>query len=275
MRIQIRFLCLIVLAFSINYGAEGVLEKERLPALKSSVFFKVETRPITTKEISNLMELSEYANREGRGLFLFDADEVLFTQEYDEASDKVCTVRLYSDLEGLIEGIKSRGHAVVIITYNFESAVKDGLKKIGLDEGLFDQILACELKGDAMTAKGRLLKTFIAESGDSFKFGVFVDNFPPFVENVKQAARECGFELYAFIFTGYLNKYYCYVYHRLSKLCEDQLADKEGVEGRVAHIAEGLSKYNIKIESFKRDYSDINAFQESVKGLIWPYLTLR
>lgn len=252
------------LLFSINYGA----------ALLDAAAFAsdVELSSCIRKEVQDVSAINEYATRTGRGVFFLDADEVLFTTAYEETLDVVHTVRLYPDLEKLIGGIKERGHVVVIMTYNFATAIRQKLKEIGLDVTLFDRILSCEMEGDVMTSKGRLLKGFIAEN--PFDFGVFIDNFPPFVEDVERVARECALQLYSFICTGYIEMYYRYVYYRLSQLCADIVAGND-VSRKISEISDGIERYKIDISSFKRKYPTFTSFRERIKGLIWPYLTYR
>lgn len=263
MKILSHFLYLFLL-FSISCS-DAVLDAAALAGDR-------ESSSCIRKEVHDVSAIREHATREGRGVFFLDADDVLFTNKYDEGLEAVCTVRLYPNLEDLIREIKAEGHRVVIMTYNFADTIRKKLQEIDLEESLFDGILSCEMKGDIMTAKGHLLRNFITDN--HFDFGVFIDNFPPFVEDVERMAKELAFQLYSFVSTGYIELYYRYVYYRLSTLYDKRRAGDD-VSEEISQIAEGLAMHHIDITSFKAFYPTAESFQEGVRGLIWPYLTYK
>ncbi|MCP5322954.1 MAG: hypothetical protein H6492_02995 [Candidatus Paracaedibacteraceae bacterium] len=223
------------------------------------------------EEVEDVSAVRKHITREGAGVFLFDADEVLFTYDVRDGG-KVVRVRLYDDIELLVENIKGRDHEVYIVTYNRETVIRDALKEIGLSDTLFDGIISCEMSGDVKTAKGEKLRKFMEDSKKRYDFAVFIDNFPPFVENIEEVAREMELRLYSFIATGYLEKYYYrYVYDYLKKLQAD-LSESKDVGEKLTRINKSLIKYRIDINQFIETFPKLKPFKTHVKGLIWPYL---
>lgn len=223
-------------------------------------------------EVKDISALHPIAENKDPMVFFVDADEVLFTSAVDE-NGNVSYVRLYDQLEGLLSQIRQNGHRVFIMTYNTADEIRRKLAAVKLEENYFDGILSCEMKGDVMTAKGDLLKRFVNDN-QPVQNAVFIDNFPPFVENVEKVAVELGIRLYSFLSTGYIDIYHAYVYHYLQEM---QVGLKEGkdVSEKVTRIQKSLDKHKIDIHAFKErfpNYSDFKAWAESVK-LIWPYLT--
>lgn len=225
------------------------------------------------QEVKDVSALKQCISNKGRGVFLIDADEVLFTSDVTPAGE-IEIIRLYEKLEQLISAIRDQGHQVFIVTYNHADVIRTKLQIINLDVKLFNGILSCEMEGDLKTAKGELFKRLIRTSEIPFDFAVFIDNFPPFVENLVQVSRELNVPLHAFIATGYIDIYYRYVYHHLSKLSQ-ALADGDNIGDQFTRIEESLRRYRIDIRKFKESFPELAVFQEQVSGLIWPYLVYK
>ncbi len=237
------------------------------------VIFTNVNASVTRKETPNLFDIKEIlSTQKGKGLFLFDADEVLFTSRVNEEDETVSLVRLYEDLEGILSDIRKKGHSVVIITYNYRATLEARLKAISLDISYFDHILSAEMTGDLYTTKGRILKDYLATSGKSYNFAMFIDNFPPFVRNIEQVCQELNLPVFSFIYTGYLSVYKRYVYTYLKNL-QAEIQSGKDVGNRLSRIQKSLKRYNIDILEFKEAYPTYDAFLQRIEDLIWPYLT--
>jgi hypothetical protein len=225
--------------------------------------------------VKDISSLQPHAESNDRKIFFLDADEVLFTSAVDE-NGKVSYVRLYNDLEKLLSMMRHNGHQVFIMTYNKAEEIKRKLAAVNLEESYFNGILSCEMQGDIMTAKGDLLQKFVNNNTTPVSTAVFIDNFPPFVENVETVADKLGITLYSYLSIGYIDIYHRYVYHYLNELQSGLGADKnEAVTEKVKRIQKSLSKYEIDIHNFKSQFSTFEQFKawaEETK-LIWPYLT--
>lgn len=224
-------------------------------------------------EVHNISAIAAHAPESKKGVFLIDADEVLFTTTVADGAPIL--VRLHDDLEGLFSAIRHTGHSVYILTYNKAAEIRMKLSKVGLDETFFDGILSCEMTGDVMTAKGDLLRRHVAESSKTYDFAVFIDNFPPFVRNVQTVAQELGLPLHAYLCTGYIPLYHGYVYHHLSKLQKDLAQESDTATALVERIAKSLAKHRIDLDTFLTAYPDAESFIKWAQEneLIWPYLT--
>ncbi len=223
-------------------------------------------------EVHNISAIAAHAAESKKGVFLIDADEVLFTTTVVEGAPTL--VRLHDDLEGLFSAIRKTGHSVYILTYNKAEEIRMKLSKVKLSETLFDGILSCEMTGDLMTAKGDLLRRHVAASTNSYDFAVFIDNFLPFVLNVQTVAKELNLPLHSYLCTGYIPLYHEYVYYHLRKLQED-LAVGRDVTALVDRITKSLAKHRIDIATFLTAYPDAASFIKWAQEnkLIWPYLT--
>lgn len=229
------------------------------------------TSIVVREEVEDVGAVRKHITRAGNGIFLFDADEVLFTYDVRDGG-KVARVRLYDDIELLIQDIREQGHDIYIVTYNRATVILDALKEIALADTLFNGIISCEMSGAIKTAKGDKLRKFMSDSEKRYDFAVFIDNFPPFVENIEEVARQIGLRLYSFIAVGYLEKYYYrYVYDYLKKLQADLSAGRDAGE-KLTRIKESLVKYRIDIHRFIETFPKLKPFKVHVKGLIWPYL---
>lgn len=211
---------------------------------------------------------------EGKGIICIDADEVLFCTQYNQTSDSEKLVRLYQPLEDLFRRIRELGHKLYILTYNKADTIREKLALVSLDESLFDGIVAAEMTGDVMTAKGVLFRGIISEADTKPDYAVFIDNFPIFVEDVERVATELSLPLYSYHAVGYKGHYKKLVYYRLQKLAQ-RLADGEDITRDCEKIARGLAKYNISLEGFRERYASFKAFRKAMEGkdLIWPYCT--
>lgn len=226
---------------------------------------------VTRKEVSDISAIGEHASNEGKIAFFVDADEVLFTSTV--TAGEVSLVRLYQDLEGLFSVIRQKGHLVYIMTYNTAAEIRRKLKAVNLPELYFNGILSCEMQGDLMTAKGDLLRRFVKQSGE-VQTAVFIDNFPPFVENVENVARELGITLYSYLATGYIPTYHNYVYHCLCTI-DGELGAGKDVSSKLNRIQKSLEKYELDLSKFKQKFPTFEKFKAWANqvGLIWPYLT--
>lgn len=223
-------------------------------------------------EVQNISAIAAHAPESKKGVFLIDADEVLFTTCVVDESPTL--VRLHDDLEGVFAAVRSRGHSVYILTYNKAEEIRMKLSKVGLAEGFFDGILSCEMTGDVMTAKGDLLRQHITTSTHPYDFAVFIDNFPPFVQNVQNVAKELGLPLHSYLCTGYIPLYHEYVYHHLNKL-QNGLAEGGDVKALIDRITKSLAKHRFDVASFSSAFPTLTSFIDWAQKneLIWPYLT--
>jgi hypothetical protein len=130
------------------------------------------------------------------------------------------------------------------------------------------------MQGDILTSKGDLLKRHMAATEAPYAFAVFIDNFPPFVRNVQNVAKELGLPLHSYLCTGYIDLYHEYVYHHLSKL-QEGLAEGRDVKALEERIQKSLAKHRIDITRFTEQYPDFESFKRFAvdQALIWPYLT--
>ncbi|GEM_PF-2398956 len=223
-------------------------------------------------DVSDISAILSHAKTPGHGVFLIDADEVLFTSSVNP-DGSISLVRLYSELETLFSAIQNKGHKVYILTYNKADEIRHKLSKVGLDESYFDGILACEMKGDVLTSKGDLLRKHLAALSFSYDFAVFIDNFPPFVRNVQEVAKEFGLPLHSYLCTGYIPFYHQFVYNHLTKLSQSSFGSSdETIE--LKRIKKSLLKYGIDIATFLKQYPNFNSFKKFAvdQALIWPYL---
>lgn len=227
---------------------------------------------IYRQEVKDISALQTHAESSDPKVFFVDADEVLFTSEVNE-SGKVSYVRLYAHLETLLSQIRQNGHRVYIMTYNKAEEIRRKLAAVELAENYFDGILSCEMQGNVMTAKGELLKKFV-EQNAPVPVAVFIDNFPPFVENVEQVASDLGITLYSYLSTGYIDIYHAYVYHYLQEI-QSGLKEGKDVTEKINRIQKSLEKYKIDLSSFKETFPTYENFKAWADGtkLIWPYLT--
>lgn len=265
MKIVYHLLCLFLLFTSNIQASESALRVSASAASDTS------DDAVIREEVRDIAAIEQHITREGKGVFLFDADEVLFTFAVSEDGTAAKLVRLYPTLEALIRNIKSREHQAFIITYNHKTAIQKKLSEIDLDAALFDGIIACEMEGDVKTAKGELFRKHLTESEVGFDFAVFIDNFVPFVDDIERVAREIKIPLFSFVFTGYLDFYRKYVYYYLKTLHID-CKDGKDVADKLAPINKSLVKYGINISTFLEDFSDFDAFSRVTADLTWPYL---
>lgn len=228
---------------------------------------------INRKNVLDISAIKRHAQDSENVVFLIDADEVLFTQKInDDGSNSL--VRLYDDLEGIFSEIRKQGHKLFILTYNKAAEIRRKLLAVKLDEKYFDGILSCEMQGDILTSKGDLLRKLVGESKTKFDSFVFIDNFPPFVKDVENVAKEMNLKLHSYLCTGYIDLYHEYVYHHLSKLQKDSSENREK-NNELTRIMKSLAKYHIEISRFLEQYPDFESFKQfaTEKKLIWPYLT--
>jgi hypothetical protein len=257
------YLFFVLMSFS--YSCNGA-QPEVAPVIETA----------TWTEVHNISAISAHITKSEKGVFMLDADETLFTTTVVEGAPKL--VRLYDDLEGLLAPIRKAGHKVFILTFNTEEEILRKLSVVGFDVTAIDGILACGMKGDLMTAKGDLLKRHVemmeTETETPYAFAVFIDNFPPFVRNVQNVAKELGLPLHSYLCTGYIDLYHGYVYYHLSKLQKD-LAEDSDVAAPVERIQKSLAKYRIDIARFTEQYPTFESFKRFAvdQALIWPYLT--
>lgn len=223
-------------------------------------------------EVSDISAILSHAKTTGRGVFLIDADEVIFTSSANP-DGSVSLVRLYSELEALFFAIRNNGHKVYILTYNKAAEIRRKLAKVGLNESCFDGILACEMRGNVLTSKGDLLRKHLAALSLPYDFAVFIDNFPPFVRNVQAVGKEFGLPLHSYLCTGYIPLYHQFVYSHLSSLCRTSIKTSEKTI-ELIRIQKSLLKYGIDITKFLEQYPDFESFRKFAvdQALIWPYL---
>lgn len=271
-RLYLLFLFFFFLPYSVfplNGSDMSVLFSEESERAEAEC--KTSASMVVREEVEDISAVKKHIRRPGDGVFWFDADEVLFTYDVRDGG-KVVRVRLYDDIERLIHSIRERGHEVYIVTYNRATVILDALKEIALSEALFNGIISCEMSGDVKTAKGEKLRKFMSDSEKRYDFAVFIDNFPPFVENIEELAQQIGLRLYSFVATGYLEKYYYrYVYDYLKNLQADLSAGRD-VGEKLTRIKGSLSKFRINISRFIETFPKLKPFKAHVKGLIWPYL---
>lgn len=257
--------CLIIVGVLLS-GETGLYAKNL--SHKSSV----ETT-VNRKNVLDISAIKIHAESIEKIAFFIDADEVLFTTSIVNGIPTL--VRLYDDLEGVFSEIRKQGHQIYILTYNKAAEIRRKLVAVKLDEKYFDGILSCEMQGDILTSKGTLLRKFVKETNNKFGSFVFIDNFPPFVEDVEKVAQELDLNLYSYLSTGYIDLYHEYVYHHLRKLQEGVGKGDATVTALVERIHKSLAKHGIEIARFKEQYPTYESFKAFAdkEALIWPYLT--
>lgn len=226
--------------------------------------------PANRKEVNSISELSQFINTPEKGIFFIDADEVLFTWKVDRNTKKVSIIRLYDDLEGLLKQLRCKGHKLYIMTYNHAHVITEKLNAINLSVDMFDGVLACNMKGDLYTSKGKLFKD--ALKNQAYDFTVFIDNFPVFVEDVERVAAENKVKLYSFVCTGYKAYYHAFVHQHLANLQKKLQKNKKEASGLLHRIQASLKRYAIDIYTFSETYPDVSTLEEKTQDLIWPYL---
>jgi hypothetical protein len=226
---------------------------------------------VLRREVQNVEAVGACITEDGRGLFCFDADEVLFTYRVNPATGEAELIPLIDDFKDLIRRIESCGHAVVIITYNYAKVIRDKLDQVGI-RGTIPEIIACEMTGDLDTAKGALLESYVEGRDAPFDFWVFIDNFLPFVEDVERVAARRRITLFSFVCCGYLEHYPAYVYWYLARLQEEIKDGAEGTDEKEIRIMNSLRKYNISLIRFREDHPTLKVFLRKTLDLRWPYL---
>lgn len=223
--------------------------------------------------VSGVEDLNGPQLHQGKGFYLFDADEVLYTHAIDKQTGKPTRVLLSNQLEALLKNLRANGHEVWILTYNYTDKITGILKDLGVDMNLFHGVISCEMNGDVFTEKGNKLRQFVKQRPGQYQFMVFIDNFGPFLADVKGAADDLKLPFYGFYSVGYENHYYEYVYHTLLELQKGVAQKDKSADAKLALITQGLAKFGIDIHQFDQTFPTLDAFKSGVKGLEWPYLT--
>lgn len=225
---------------------------------------------VSRVDVESIKALERFSETDKKGIFFIDADEVLFTWKVDEKLEGASVVRLYDRLEELFSNLRAKGHKVYIMTYNYQHVIEEKLKDVNLPVDVFDGIIACNMTGDLYTAKGVLFKEFLQDK--AYDFTVFIDNFPLFLEDIENVARENNIKLYSFLCTGYKEYYHAYVYFHLKSL-QEKLQHNHGDAAKLLdRIEPSLKRYNINVMRFSEDFPSVDTLKEKTPDLIWPYL---